>query len=224
MIGHSGDSLELQGLRDADRSTDGVVSMTRAHSAEQEMLRDGMTMQLNPVHRKDPRGRLLSCAEESPAVLRGWSITPLDDRILVEFASFKEGYVCTECKGSGMGEEVCASCGGTAKYVSKRGHEAEACSDCRIVGFEGLTRYSCGWKPCSGCKGTGLAPGVMAIPDSSKQDHSYGDILTVGASVFDLRPGDRVVFSKMAGIYVKGDTRNCCLLRRGEVMGLMRKK
>jgi co-chaperonin GroES (HSP10) len=62
------------------------------------------------------------------------------------------------------------------------------------------------------------------MPDSSKQDHSYGDILAVGQSVMDLRPGDRVVFSKMAGIYLKGDTRNCCLLRRGEIMGLMVKK
>lgn len=60
------------------------------------------------------------------------------------------------------------------------------------------------------------------MPDEAKQDHSYGDIVSVGAGVEDLAPGDRVLFSKFAGIYIKGEM-NCCLMRRGEVMGYMRK-
>lgn len=62
---------------------------------------------------------------------------------------------------------------------------------------------------------------MLAVPDESKQDHSYGDIVVCGAQIHDLAPGDRVLFSKMAGIYIKGNDGGYILLRRGEVMGLM---
>lgn len=169
------------------------------------------------------RQALLYQSSIAPAILRNWTITPLDDRILVVYASFREGYVCETCDGKGHSELTCLGCGGAKKKTKRLGGDPIECPDCRVVGSEALRPFSSGFIPCGSCLGTGLAPGVTAMPDVSKQDHSYGDIISCGAGVYDLREGDRVLFSKMAGIYVKGLDKNCCLLRRGEVMGFMRK-
>jgi co-chaperonin GroES (HSP10) len=92
-----------------------------------------------------------------------------------------------------------------------------------VVGAKDMKPHSCGHLPCPTCSGSGLAEGVMAIPDASQQDHSYGDILVAGSQIHDLQAGDRVVFSKMAGIWIRGDEQKLILMRRGEVMGLMTK-
>jgi len=214
------DEREFQAMVENDRSSDGTVSFSRAHAAEQEMMRGdvGGALAWNP----SKRDVLLSLAEGSKPLLRGWSITPLDDRLLVRYASFKEGYVCEECQGAGHTNRTCETCVGLKQFVRKEGWKPEACPDCVIVGHDGQVPASSGFTPCADCKGSGLAPGVLAIPDASKQDHSYGDIMAVGADIQDLRPGDRVLFSKMAGIHIHGD-QVCCLMRRGEVMGFMRK-
>ena len=211
---------EIRALIDRDYSTDGTIATSRAHSAEQELQREGLR-EYNPY--EHDRARLIEMASNAPAMLNGWSVTPLDDRLVVEYASFREGYVCTECQGEGHTNQECDICHGKKTVVVKDGWKPETCGACRIIGSDRLEPYASGFKPCEKCGGTGLAPGVFAIPETSQQDHSYGDILSCGAGVYDLRPGDRVVFSKMAGIYVKGDGRKYCLLRRGEVMGYMRK-
>ena len=219
------DEREFQAMVENDRSSDGTVSFSRAHSAEQEMVREGETWIGDPKeiqHLANKRDVLLSLAEGSKTLLRGWSITPLDDRLLVKYASFKEGYVCETCQGTGHTNQTCETCVGLKQFVRKEGWKPEACPDCVIVGHDGQVPASSGFVPCLDCKGSGLAPGVLAIPDASKQDHSYGDIMAVGADIQDLRPGDRVLFSKMAGIHIHGD-QVCCLMRRGEVMGFMRK-
>ncbi|MHB1952832.1 MAG: hypothetical protein ACYCOU_03705 [Sulfobacillus sp.] len=216
---------ELEALVDNDRASDGTVSFTRAHAAEQEILRDRF-QKADEKHSfgfgMNPREVLLALAEQSKPLLRGWSITPLDDRILVQYASFKEGYVCEVCQGIGHRGCPCETCLGLKQIVHKEGWKPRPCPDCVIVGSENTVPSSCGFVPCKVCNGSGLAPGVLAIPDASKQDHSYGDILAVGAEIRDLEVGDRVLFSRMAGIHIHGD-KVCCLLRRGEVMGWMRK-
>lgn len=225
------DEREFQAMVNADRSSDGTVGFTRAHSAEQEIIREGVRLGelgfapgnvsfSKPARNK--RRALLEAAKKAAPMLRGWSLTPLDDKLLVRYASFKEGYVCESCQGEGHTDETCTTCLGMKQYSRKEGWKREPCPDCVIVGSENQTPFSCGSKPCPECKGSGLAPGVLAIPDASKQDHSYGDIVAVGPDVEDLLPGDRVLFSKMAGIYIRGDF-NVCELRRGEVMGYMRK-
>lgn len=225
------DEREFNAMVGNDRSSDGVVDFTRAHAAEQEIVRGNdfwvnEKVEQNPAAlsawKPDPRVKLLDLSQASQPLLRGWSITPLDDRLLVKYASFKEGYVCESCQGVGHLKFECLSCKGTKSIVRKEGWKPECCPDCVIVGSENQVPAACGFTPCAGCKGSGLAPGVLAIPDASKQDHSYGDIMAVGADIQDLRPGDRVLFSRMAGIHIHGD-QVCCLMRRGEVMGFMRK-
>jgi co-chaperonin GroES (HSP10) len=244
-VGLNGDTSELRWFRESERMTDGTTVQTRSQRIEEELV--GNSLNYSAQSRAD----LLRRAEASPAILRGWSITPLEDRILVEFAPFDEGYVCESCKGSGRTEEKCNPCGGSGKIVRSETRECiacdasgeilpgkkcnrcggvhyltetneVACESCKVVGAHGTMPMACGFVPCGQCGGSGLAPGVMAVPDTTKQDHSYGDILTCGSEVFDLRPGDRVLFSKMAGIYVVGDRKRYCLLRRGEIMGYMR--
>jgi co-chaperonin GroES (HSP10) len=225
------DEREFNAMVENDRSTDGTVSFSRAHSAEQEIVRGEVfktdaeaVRHIMKVEGRIgwPRTALLALSKDSQPLLRGWSITPLDDRLLVKYASFKEGYVCETCDGRGHEPAACLSCLGIGSIIRKEGWKPEPCPDCVIVGSENKIPASCGHIPCNGCKGSGLAPGVLAIPDASKQDHSYGDVMAVGADIEDLRPGDRVLFSRMAGIHIHGD-QVCCLMRRGEVMGFMRK-
>lgn len=244
-------TAQTNALDGFERMSDGIVGLTRSQSVEQELERDGI------VSLKGERNDLLARSSVSPPVLRGWSITPLDDRILVEYASYKEGYACDLCKGkchtgslcqTCMGArfrivdelDPCRVCNGTGKYLGLASSDEPctrcggekgtarkmsiACQDCSVVGENGQNLSPTGFAKCVSCSGSGLAPGVMAIPDESKQDHSYGDILACGAQIFDLRPGDRVVFSKLSGIYIKGDRKRCCLLRRGEIMGFMVRK
>ena len=220
-VGLPEENNDIRALESVDRSSDGTISRTRSQSCEADMERD--MPYSGVIIAQDQRKRLLEQSSIAPKILRNWSITPLDDRILVVYASFREGYVCETCDGKGHSDVVCLGCGGSKKKAKRLGSEMVDCPDCRIVGSEGLFPLSCGNQPCLSCLGTGLAPGVTAMPDVSKQDHSYGDIISCGAAVYDLREGDRVLFSKMAGIYVKGLDKNCCLLRRGEVMGFMRK-
>lgn len=224
-VGLPEETAEVRALEGVDRSSDGTIATTRAQSCEADLARDlpygGREATINEFGLE--RERLLWQSGKAPQILRNWTITPLDDRILVVYASFREGYVCETCDGKGFSELICLGCGGAKKKAKRLSSELIDCPDCRVVGSEALRPFSSGFVPCGSCLGTGLAPGVTAMPDVSKQDHSYGDIISCGAGVYDLREGDRVLFSKMAGIYVKGLDKNCCLLRRGEVMGFMRK-
>lgn len=247
-VGMQGETNEIKALKELDRSTDGTLSFTRAQNVEQDLIRDAGVQSLS----LQSRANLMVLSASSPAILRGWSITPLDDRLLVQFASYKEDYVCPDCKGKCHGEQICQVCSGN-KYLENREfkkcfacdgkkfivlgtpcgrcagqggvweEKKDPCLNCSVVGEKGQSLLPSGFEKCHACSGSGLAPGVLAIPDESKQDHSYGDVLVCGADIYDLRPGDRVLFSKMAGIYVKGDNKNCCLLRRGEIMGYMRR-
>jgi co-chaperonin GroES (HSP10) len=177
------------------------------------------------------RQHLLLRAHATPSILREWSLTPTDDRLMIKYASFREGYVCTACDGKGHSEQSCSACGGTKKvqWQDRLGNDKfEPCTHCLFTGSEAMTPVVHGKEPCETCKGNGLAKGVLAIPDEAKRDHSYGDIISIGDQVYDLAPGDRVCFSKMAGIHIHNDKvdtnkreTHYCLLRRVEVMGLM---
>lgn len=235
-----GMTREAEAMIEGDRSSDGVFSGTRAHGAEAELIRDSAEM-AQPVWDgsqsdvKLDRFKLLVRAAEAPEVLGGWSVTPLDDRLLVRYASFREGYVCETCDGSGADVQDCTTCLGLKKIVLKDrfGNEkgTEPCPDCLVVGATGRELKPSGKMKCGVCKGSGLKRSGIAIPDESQQDHSYGDIISSGAQVYDLQVGDRVCFSKHAGIYLRkgendkyGKPIAYCLLRRGEIMGYMEKR
>lgn len=239
-MGIRGMTPEVEGYMDADRVSDGTVGQTRAQHTEAEMTRDDGYVKLDEVYsygfggeirETNLRDSLLRRASKSPAILREYSLTPTDDRLLVKYASFREGYVCTACDGEGHGVQNCTNCQGTKKvHTSDRFGKTTSdwCHHCRVTGSESLEPKVTGFEPCANCNGTGLARGVLAVPDEAKRDHSYGDIISIGDQVYDLAPGDRVCFSKMAGIHIHNDKvdtnkreTHYCLLRRGEVMGLM---
>jgi co-chaperonin GroES (HSP10) len=240
-IGMVGETRETHALERNDLSGDGVFQSTRAQACEAEMIRDdpnGPNDRPDSVFwaavgakSPDPRLALLLASSQAPSIMRGMAITPLDDRLIVRYASFREGYVCETCDGLGHNDQPCSQCFGLKKVVYSPGQAAKECTFCRFVGAEGMEPKPTGKQGCDVCKGSGLKNSSIAIPDASKQDHSFGDIVSAGAQVYDLRPGDRVIFSKMAGVYMKsgeqdkyGKDINYCLLRRGEVMGLMVKR
>ncbi len=215
---------EFDAFVENERVSDGVVGVGRAASCGMEIERAGLDLGLGGSGSEagDAREALLARARGQEPLVNGWSLTPLDDKLLVAYTPFREGYVCEMCDGEGWVEGVCERCLGLKKIVRKEGWKPEDCPDCGVVGWKGREKVSSGKPVCGRCGGTGLREGLLAVPDESQQDHSYGDIVAVGVAVKDLFPGDRVMFSKMAGIYIRGD-RNCCLMRRGEVLGYMRK-
>lgn len=237
-MGIRGMTPEVEGYVEADRVSDGTVGTTRQQHTEAEMMREegwqghiAAHLHAGEIAFSDPRGDLLRRAAATPPVLREYAMAPLDDRLLIKYASFREGYVCTTCDGSGASVQDCTFCHGTKRmqFQDRLGNDKfEACTHCYYTGSEAMTPSLHGKEPCETCKGNGLAKGVLAIPDEAKRDHSYGDIISIGDQVYDLAPGDRVCFSKMAGIHIHNDKvdtnkreTHYCLLRRVEVMGLM---
>lgn len=231
-MGMPGMTREVEQYVEADRVSDGTVGTTRAQHTEAEMVRDEGGLYQNPAYAMaDPRGDLLRRAVVAPPVLRYWSVTPLDDRLLVKYASFREGYVCETCDGSGESGQPCTACHGKRMVPGEDrlgNQKMEPCTHCRLTGAERREPTVTGKEPCAKCKGNGLAHSVLAVPDEAQRDHSYGDIISMGDQVFDLAVGDRVCFQKMAGIHIHNDKvdtnkreTHYCLLRRGEVMGLM---
>ncbi len=228
-FGMVGETPETHALERNDLSSDGVFSRTRAQACEADMVRDD-PFQPGIALRGIERSQLIQAAAAAPAIMNGVAITPLDDRLIVRYASFREGYVCEACDGMGHSNLACTQCLGLKKVVYE-GKSPKECTLCRVVGAENMQPQATGKQRCEVCQGSGLKNSRIAVPDQTKQDHSFGDIVVCGAQVYDLRNGDRVIFSKMAGVYMKsgeqdkyGKDINYCLLRRGEVMGLMVKK
>jgi co-chaperonin GroES (HSP10) len=250
-VGFLGETAAEHALERGDLSGDGTFFQTRAQQTESELVRDqpyiweppaGWTpVQKESSEMPSARTRLLSEAKRAPAILRGASVTPMGDRIIVRYASHREGYVCETCDGSGHSDLACEVCLGLKKISSADRFgkvTTDVCTHCSVVGSESIfndkvfaTPKATGKEPCSHCHGSGLQNGSLAVPDASKQDHSFGDIVSCGPQVHELRAGDRVIFSRMAGVYMKSgeqdkyhDDINYCLLRVGEVMGLMVRK
>src|ERR1700734_2411904 len=185
-----GPGRDIEAMARSEASGDGTVEFSRTEACHQEMLRQGVNAEdlrsereaLN-AHRQalskgnlrpalTAREQMILRAADVPAILRGWAVIPLEDKILVKYASFKEGYVCETCQGSGHSDKQCPACEGKREVPPREGWAPRPCTVCTIVGAENRPPRACGFTPCPACGGSGLAPGILAIPDESKQDHS----------------------------------------------------
>jgi co-chaperonin GroES (HSP10) len=113
-------------------------------------------------------------------------------RILVRRDTLEDAYSCQTCKGTGKSEEKCRLCGATGKEGLK------ACRSCRVLGYGMSEQYSCGFRPCAPCRGSGWEGGIV-IPEANQSAPISGIVVSVGPEVSLVKLGDRVMFSRFAG-------------------------
>jgi len=74
--------------------------------------------------------------------------------------------------------------------------------------------------------------GGIIIPDSAKEKPAEGEIISVGPGklndkgervAMDVKPGDRVLFSKYGGTDVKIDGEDYLIMREDDILGVVEK-
>jgi co-chaperonin GroES (HSP10) len=109
--------------------------------------------------------------------LKFWA---LGDRLLIQEDEFRSGYECAQC--GGRGTNPCSNCNGT--QITATGKKCGICAD------------TDGNLTCPTCQGKG---GIIIVPDTSKNRPTSGQVVSVGAKVHTLKPGDSVLYSNFAG-------------------------
>jgi len=76
----------------------------------------------------------------------------------------------------------------------------------------------------------GKTAGGIIIPDSAKEKPAEGEIIAVGPgklndkgerTVMDIKPGDRVLFSKYGGTDVKIEGEDYLIMREDDILGVI---
>jgi len=76
----------------------------------------------------------------------------------------------------------------------------------------------------------GKTAGGIIIPDSAKEKPAEGEIVAVGAGklndkgeriAMDVKPGDRVLFSKYGGTDVKIEGEDYLIMREDDILGVV---
>jgi chaperonin GroES len=74
--------------------------------------------------------------------------------------------------------------------------------------------------------------GGIIIPDSAKEKPAEGKVIAVGKGKIgedgklqplDVKPGDRILFSKYAGTEVKVDGEETLIMREDDILGVLEK-
>ena len=62
--------------------------------------------------------------------------------------------------------------------------------------------------------------GLIYIPERSRQRPQEGVVVAVGDGVTGVKPGDRVLFGRYAGVDVRIKTDDCTLVWEADLMGV----
>ena len=74
--------------------------------------------------------------------------------------------------------------------------------------------------------------GSLYIPDSAKEKPQEGEVVAVGKGKrsddgkvhpMDVQPGDRILFGKYSGSYIKMDGEEYLIMREDEILGVCEK-
>jgi co-chaperonin GroES (HSP10) len=127
---------------------------------------------------------------------------PRQNQVVILQDRYRDELQCRKCSGKGFSVITCRSCNGAGWYVSK-GNRID-CPDCISSDFDSPAMpKSTGFLACNECKGTGQAvagkTGIVTATDKQEQP-STGVVKAVGKMVKEWHLGQRVLFSKFAGI------------------------
>lgn len=67
------------------------------------------------------------------------------------------------------------------------------------------------------------ASGII-LPDSAKEKPSEGKVLAVGKDVKEVKPGDKVLYSKYGPSEVKVDGKELMIVKEEDVLAVVKKK
>ncbi|RME85641.1 MAG: co-chaperone GroES [Zetaproteobacteria bacterium] len=76
-------------------------------------------------------------------------------------------------------------------------------------------------------------PGGIIIPDTAKEKPQQGEVIAAGngkiledgkVRPLDVKPGDRVIFSKYAGTEIKIDGEEYLIMREDDILGVIESK
>lgn len=157
-------------------------------------------------------------------------LVPLGEEIIIQCDRFMDEATCKACRGAGHSDFVCTECGGSKVwYVDEHGNRdkrasadrslltKQHCPACYASEASSPLRRSTGYQPCKPCGGTGQAgvgqSKIAAVTD--RQDEpTTGIILAIGPQVTRLDRGDRVMFSRYAGITYEYDKRSYRVMKQ----------
>lgn len=127
---------------------------------------------------------------------------PKRDDVVILQDRYRDELQCRKCSGKGYSNVECRSCQGRGKLHTIAGHPD--CADCRSSDFDSpALPKSTGKLPCNECRGTGQSTaGVTGLVSttSGAEQPSTGVIKAVGRLVTEYSIGQRVLYSKFAGV------------------------
>ena len=125
------------------------------------------------------------------------------DRVIVLEDSFRSGYDCTTCYGTG--KVACTDCDNGKSRVNAQ-IQCKTCS--------GETTHQ-----CPDCKGKGA---LIYIPEKSQRRPTVGKLVSVGEKVLTFHVGQKVMYGSYAGHEVnledKGKSVNIRILHDTEIL------
>ena len=133
---------------------------------------------------------------------KGTKGRPKRDDIVILQDRYRDELQCRKCGGKGHSQIQCRLCGGTGRDTVRG--ETRPCPDCISSDFDSpALPKSTGFLPCSECRGTGQSTAAVTglVTSTDKQlEPSTGIIMGVGRMVTEWSLGQRVLYSRFAGV------------------------
>lgn len=68
------------------------------------------------------------------------------------------------------------------------------------------------------------SPSGIILPDSAKEKPQMGEVLAVGKEVKEIKPGDRILYTKYGPTEAKIDNEDLLLLKEEDVLAVVKTK
>jgi co-chaperonin GroES (HSP10) len=140
-------------------------------------------------------------------------------RVIVRMDTLESEYSCQVCKGLGYDEaEVCETCRG------EQSRDGLDCESCKVLGYARDTKWSCGHRACTSCRGSGWRSGII-VPEVAQGRPVTGVVVSCGPNTCVVRLGDRVLHSKFAGhALTTPGHETFTVMRESEVIALLEER
>lgn len=133
----------------------------------------------------------------------GIGIEAIGDKIVVLMDSFRSGYECVTCKGTGKVKQIkrciCDPEDWSEEKNLPRGQKNRFGEPCEKCGGDFMSKRQDLVISCPTCKGKGA---TLIIPDSAKSLPTTGVVISCGPDVTRIRKHTRIIATPHSGIYI----------------------